>query len=161
MSCSEVQSPRASQGGPAGHTWGQATQGGLTRRPISDLANDPTTQVFLSSLPLLPPGSSSARVNWPTAPNPAGKAEKGAQEPPSTPPTIPCTAVSPHPSRPRITRLPGAQKEVDHILEGLMSSSLLSTPLSRPPTPTSSPDPIPHISRPRQPNGDGASQTWA
>lgn len=65
------------------------------------------------------------------------------------PPTVPCTAVSPHPSRPRITRLPGAQTEVDDIPEGLTSGSLLPTALS---------GPLPPLLQ--TPGGHGASQAW-
>lgn len=144
---------------------GQATRGGLTHRPISDLANSPTTLSLpfprlLSHLlaPALP------GLIGPQPPSLQEKQRRGPKFPESPftpPPTIPSTAVSPYLSRPRITRLPGAQEEVDHILEGLCQAHCFPLPSAEPPAPTSSPDLLPHAPLPRELSRHGANQAWA
>lgn len=115
---------------------GRASWPHLGNRPMSDLPIPPPPRALIS-LPLPPPGSSSARVNGPVASTPAGKAERGAQVPGAPPPPPLYRAqLSPRiPTIPRITRLPGAPEEAEHILEGVMSGSRLPTPVTRPPHP--------------------------
>lgn len=119
-------------------------------------------RALLSPLPLPSPGSSPARVNWPTALSPGGKTEKGGQGPEASPPTPPSPAqLSPHiPAAPGLPGSQGPRRKWITFLRALCQACCFP-PLLQTPGPHLFSGPPLHIPLPGRPSGHGASQARA